>query len=193
MSWAWPFFAIGLLLLTLLAFLFRHSPGEGASAEQLTDAQKVLTALQSELLPIRFVERIFSSVDWDYVSHQATPDILRMFFRERRALALSWLRQTHGQVAKLMGLHVRFVRGKVDLNPAVETMLAVDYVLFELFYLLLVGLIWVRGPVHVRKLIGYAVGFAGQLCTISEGLLASITSARVEKTKPHLTSGSSAS
>lgn len=192
MSWAWPFFAIGLLLLILLGFVLRRSAGGGAGAEQLSDAQKALTALQSELLPIQFVERIFSSVDWDYVSHQATPDILRMFFSERRALALSWLRQTHGQVAKLMGLHARFVRGKADLNPAMETVLGINYLLYELSYLLMVGLIWMRGPAHTRKLVAYAVGFAGQLCTISEGLLASITSARVEKAEPHLTSGSSA-
>jgi hypothetical protein len=178
-----PFLLLGLLLLVLLVYWAWRSGVYSAGAGELDEAQEALDALQLELLPRPLVAKIFSPQDWEYISTHTSPQIQRRFERERRAIALAWLRQTRGQVGRLMVVHRRIARQSVSLSPAVELRLAAHYFVFLLACDLLLGLIWLRGPLHAGRLVGRTVGASERLCALLQALLASIDPARLARVK----------
>lgn len=188
-----PFLAIGLLLLTLLLLLAQRSTRPSAFSRERSVAREALTALQLEFPPRDLVERIFASQDWDFVSNQTRVQIRHTFLQERKAIALSWLRQTRKQAGRLMDFHLSAVRRNINLSPAVEIKLAANYLLFLLVCQFLLGLIWLRGPFGARRLVGYAVGVAEQLWFVSAQLLSSLDPARLGRIERDWTHKSAAS
>lgn len=187
------FLATGMLLLALLLFWALRATESATGSKALSDAQETLTALELELPPRALVERIFSPQDWDFVSSQTAVQIRITFLQERRTIALSWLRQTRRQAARLMDFHRRAVRWNTNLSPAIEIKLAANYVLFLLVCEILLGLIWLRGPFYARRMVGYAMGMAEQLWFISGQLLAGLDPARLSRIKAVWTKRSVAS
>ncbi len=178
MSYLVSFLSIALLLLILLIFWVQRAIASSRGGE-LPEVERDLTALQFELPPRTLVERIFAPQDWEFVSRQAPPQIQRMFLKERRAIALLWLRQTRRQAACLVDFHLRVIRRNVNLRPAVEIRLAFQYVLFLLESEVLGVLIWLVGPFHSRRMVDYAAGVAQQLGYISGRVLNSMNAARI--------------
>jgi len=177
------FLAAGVLLLAFLLFWALRATESAAGSKALSDARETLTALELELPPRALVERIFSPQDWDFVSSQNAVQIRLTFLQERRTIALSWLRQTRKQAARLMDFHRRAVRWNSNLSPAIEIKLAANYVLFLLVCEILLGLIWLRGPFYARRMVGYAMGMAEQLWFTSGQLLAGLDPARLSRIK----------
>jgi len=171
------FLGIGLMLLILLILWIQLAASSRGG--KLSEADRDLTALQLELPPRTLVERIFAPEDWEFVSRQTPLRVQRIFLEERRAIALSWLRQTRREAARLLDFHLRVVRRNVNLRPAVEIKLALRYVLFLLVCNVLGVLIWLGGPFYSRKMVGYAVGVAQRLSYISGELLESMNAAQV--------------
>jgi hypothetical protein len=187
------FLATGMLLLALLLFWALRARESVTGARALLDPRETLTALELELPPRVLVERIFSPQDWEFVSRQTPVPIRITFLQERRTIALSWLRQTRKQAARLMDFHRRAVRWNTNLSPAIEIKLAANYILFLLVCEILLGLIWLRGPFHARRMIGYAIGIAERLWFISGQLLAGLDPARLSRIKAVWTKRSVAS
>lgn len=166
------FLAVGsLLLIALLAFLRRSDSAEHKLADS-TEAYEALNALQSELLPDWFVDRLFSKEDWEFARSQEIPELLQLFDAERESVALSWLRQTQNYVAQLMDFHVRLSRQRPDLRPSTEVKLTLEYMQFQFLCKLLAAMIRIVGPVRVRAVAERAVGVATHLGELSETLLA---------------------
>src|ERR1019366_970114 len=99
------FLAIGLGFLLMLLLWVRRSAGAGVDRAGFSEVQELLTMVQLELPPRAWGERIFASQDWDFISTSTPPGIQRIFLQERKALALSWLRQTRSKVGQLMNFH----------------------------------------------------------------------------------------
>jgi len=174
------FLPIALLLLAILLVWALRTRGPAADNKTSPDAREALTSLEQLELPSQaVVERVFATQDWDYISSQTSPRIQRMFLRERRTIALSWLRQMRKQAAHLVDLHLRVVRRNVNLRPATEIGLAFRYVLFLLQSEVLAVLIWLVGPFRSRRMVDYAVGVAQQLGYISGRVLDNMNAARV--------------
>ncbi len=192
MSQSLPFLIIGLLLLILLVVWARRGARPAPSGGELAGAQTALTILQSELLPQALVERIFALQDWDFVRSQAPADVQGVFLRERKAIALSWLRQTRRQVKKLMEFHLLAARRSVNLSPAMEVKVATDCLLFLLECGILIFLIRLRGPFYVRRMVGQTASVAERLCVISQRLLESMAPARLAGGKTNLPERSAA-
>ena len=175
------FVAIGLAFLVLLLLWVQRSAEAVADRREFGEAQEALTTLHLELPARALADRIFAAQDWDFVSSQAPPRIQRIFLQERRAVALSWLRETRVRIRRLMDFHVRAVRRNIALRPAVEIKLAISYVLFLLICKILLGLIWLRGPFGARRMVGYAVDAADNLSFMFGGVLASLDPARLDR------------
>jgi len=126
-------------------------------------------------------ERIFDDQDWRFVSSQTGPDIQKTFLRERRNIALSWLRQTRSQAGQLMRFHRSAVRHHVELKTSLEMKLAANYLAFLMLCGILQALIRMRGPFRAQKMAGHALGVANRLWAISEQLLAGLNAARGHK------------
>ena len=175
------FLPIAILFLALLLFWAFRTTRSPVGSSALSEAREALADLELELPPRALAERIFATQDWDFVSRQTPVEIQRTFLQERRAVGLSWLRQTRKQAARLMDFHRRAVRRNIDLNPAVEIKLAANYVVFVVVYEMLVGLIWLGGPFYARKMVGYVTGLAERLWSTSGELLAGLDPARLSK------------
>lgn len=174
------FVALGSLLLVVLFILLRHSAKPVRRISNVPDARDTVRALQSELLPGWFVERLFSKEDQIFVYSEGSVDISRLFDIERKAVALSWLKQTQEYLARLMDFHARLVRQRADLKPTAEFKLTLEYIQVYVVCKMLAGMIRLVGPVRVRSLGVRAVGMATQLGSMSEKLLAELDAAVAE-------------
>lgn len=171
------FLPVALLFLAALFVWALRTRGSAKVSRGSSGAREALTGFELELPPRALVERIFATQDWDFISRQSPPQIQRAFLEERRGIALSWLRETRGQAARLLDFHLRIVRRNVNLRPAAEIGLAFRYALFLLESEVLGLLIWLGGPFHSRRMVGYAVSTAQQLSYIRGQLLDAMTGA----------------
>jgi hypothetical protein len=164
------------VLVLLLLLLWRQSGTEGniVKAEDSEEAQGGAAMVPPELPPPMLLERVFAAQDFEFVSTHAPREAQRVFVRERRAMALSWLRETRKQAARLMGHHLSAVRRDAGLNPATEGKIAVHFALFQMGHGLVWSLVWSLGPFRARKLVSYAFGRMDQLALLLEGLLAGV-------------------
>ena len=177
MSGAISFLVLGSLLLVVLFLFLRHSSTIPAKIKRPSEAHEALSVLQSELLPDWFVDRLFSEEDWNFARNQDAPEVPGLFDRERKTVALSWLKETRRHVSQLMDFHVRLARQRPDLKPSVEAKLTLEYLQFRLACSLLAGMIRTIGPCQVRSLAGYAVNLATHLGAVSEKVLTSLDDA----------------
>jgi len=86
-----PLLAIGLLLIGLLAVLSRRaeSNGDESFSEPSNDSSPGSPRFEERWKVI--VERIFGCEDWDFVLSQGSKELRRLFFCERKQIALCWL------------------------------------------------------------------------------------------------------
>lgn len=158
----------GALLLVILAYWALRRPWRASeSRSSPVDASK---ALRLELPPADLIERVLDARDLAFVRKESPVETVRLFERERRALAISWLRHTRREVGRLMGYHAGAVRQNMNLRPALEIQLGLHYVRFLVVYELILGLSYLRGPFQIRPMMGYVVGVTKQLRGVSDEL-----------------------
>jgi len=157
MSGALPFLAIGLLLLMLVSavWILRSSAENRSLSESWEHDDKSIAGFHLDALPQKLTDRIFGSQDWDFVSAQGTAGLRRLFLRQRTALALAWIRAVRANANKLIHTHVTATRTSSRLEPLVELRVGADYLLFVVLCQLIMLAIWLRGPIHLGRLIGY--------------------------------------
>lgn len=158
----------GLLLVILAHWAFRRAWSASESISSGADASK---SFRLELPPADLIERVLDPRDLTFVRKESPAETVRLFERDRRALAISWLRHTRWQVGRLMSYHVGAVRQNTNLRPALEIKLGLHYVRFLVVYELIVGLSYIRGPFQIRPMMGYVVGVTTQLRGVSDKLL----------------------
>jgi len=171
------FILIGLLcvvLLLLWALRGRHSASQDHAPE-------ALPVPEFQRPPRMLVDRIFAERDWIFVATKTGPEIQRIFFRERRQIALFWLRHTRRQAATLMKFHRRAVRRNVELKVGLEMRLATNYITFLFLCGILSALIRARGPFRAKKVANYALQVTDELWAISESLLTGVNPARLNE------------
>jgi hypothetical protein len=156
MTGAWPFLALGLLLLVLVIVLLqRAAPSEHDPAE-FSEEGETPAALYAESFPQRLVDRLFGSEDWEFMAKQEPARLKRLFLQQRTALALSWVRDARTNATKLIRIHSAVARKNSRLEPLVELRVIADYLVFQILCQLIASVIWLRGPVAMGRLVGYA-------------------------------------
>jgi hypothetical protein len=181
-------FVIGGALFVVAVLVWALSTkSSGTNQSESSQGSNILSLAPARAL----TDRIFAEQDWEFVSRRTPVEIQGAFLRERRNLALSWLRQIHGQATQLMRLHRQAARQNTELKPGVEIRLAASYVSFAFLEGLLYVLICVRGPFRARKMAGRAAGAAERLWTVSRKILSDADSALPGKVNTALTNKSS--
>ncbi len=173
MSQVLPYFFLGLLLLAVMAWWIWDAFVHRRAAEVLAPPQRG-PALGNVRAQRDLGERIFGPQDWDFVSRETSSEIQRTFQRERRVLALAWLRRTRLQVSKVMRAHLVVAQRSEDLQLATEMRLALSYFLFLILCNSLIGWVWLYGPVRTRKIVGQSLLWAAQLRGAFEQLMARV-------------------
>ena len=189
------FLAVGMCLLAILfaAFLLREQPATSTppEGERNWESLTILTALELRLPSRLLADRIFAQEDWQFVSKEA-PLFERTFLRERKTVALLWMKETRACMARLFHLHRSVVRGTANLNVKLELQVFANYGLFLFMSAIAQALIHLLGPFRVRIVIrrvfdtGDQVSFAvgGMLAALEPSLLAKIKEERSPQSNP---------
>jgi hypothetical protein len=126
-------------------------------------------------LPGRFLlARCLSSEDLEFISERHSSQLLHLFLRERRRLAIGWLRQIRREATHLYRLHVRSVRYAADLRPAAEAKLLVAVVLFSVVYGAMLLAVEMYGPFRTRRFLRWVQSMADVLMQLGGRIAASI-------------------
>src|SRR6266853_3541977 len=107
----------------------RRSHTPVVTIEEYSQARAALDSVFAETAAIK---RIFASEDMEFVSQAGTGDVQRFFLRERKNLAIQWVRMTQKQVAHLMDLHLKLASYTYEPSPKFEFKFTVNHVCFIL-------------------------------------------------------------
>ncbi len=151
------YMAAGGLLVAFILWLVFHGSRTDTGLEPI--ASTVI-----ELPPRALADRIFSdTVDAEFVSKNFPPALQEMYRKERRSLALAWLKAVHHAGVQLYRVHVSVARGSSVLNPRVELQVACELLGLLVTCYTLYALVWLRGPHSLSRLVGRVLSLTTQL------------------------------
>lgn len=163
MNEALTLLAIGFLLVALLVYLLRRREREADDASRLQEGNSARPSVQFEDRRKEQLERIFGREDWDFIRNGTSRRVQRLFLKERRGIALSWLSQLRSQARAGMDFHVTRARASEELEPLAELRLAIDYYAFLAKCGLLAAIVLLGGPMALRGMTGQAESLSNNL------------------------------
>jgi hypothetical protein len=99
------------------------------------------------------MRRIIAQEDMLYVASLQMPHIRRFFLRERRRLALDWLRASRKEALRLLRSHKEAVRHSDDTRAAREIQIVAGFASFVVVYSAMAGTVRLFGPFRVPALL----------------------------------------
>lgn len=172
------------ILFLSIRLLAQSNTGKGA----LVTVQDYATAretLDSVFVETAAVKRIFSMEDAEFIGRSAPAHIRSLFFKERKKLALQWLRNIAKQVARLMDLHLRLASYTDDPSPRFELMLTAKYLAFIVVCHVSSALLWVFGPAKLTYISSYTIHTAADFCTTFSLRLQRVNPTRLSSSLVH--------
>jgi hypothetical protein len=167
MSGLIPIVLLGTLILVfsgrLLVQWRRQSHARKVTIEDYSQAR---SALDSVFAETSVIKRIFANEDMEFISQAGTDDVQRFFLKERKRLAIQWVRMTKKQVAQLMDLHLRLASYTYEPSPKSEIKFTVNHLCFILASNGLLILLWLFGPFKAVRIVAYTVRVAEYFCTV---------------------------
>ncbi len=163
MSELTPVLILAAFALILLLRWRRQNAQQRVTIEQFSRAQEAVDALIGEF---SLGKRIFEVGDMKFISRHPSLEARRVFLVERKALAISWLRQTRRQLAYLMDLHLKLASYTYHPNPSSDVRLWIEYRFLAVACDSLVVLVRIRGPFQLGTIFGYTLNAVNQLCAV---------------------------
>jgi hypothetical protein len=172
---------LGSLILTFALRLLLQSLKAGIDKRPVTvdDFSKAREALDSVFVATAAINRIFSSEDMEFIARSAAKEPRRLFLKERKILALQWLRMMQKQVAHLMNLHLRLASYTYNPSPRFELRLTAKYLTFALVSYILLLQFCLLGPFKATRSTAYTIRAAGTFCNVFSLRLDCINPARL--------------
>jgi len=169
-----PIVGLCAVLAVLLLLLWRRSTQEEADwSSEAAHRPEIPVRLPDRTI----LERCLSSEDLEFISSFESQALLRLFMRERRRLAVAWLRQTRWEARRLLRLHVSSVRYAADLRPGAEAKLFLAAGLFLLVYGAMLGIVSWYGPLRTRRFLKTVQVLAAILSQLGERIATATPSA----------------
>jgi hypothetical protein len=151
---------VGVVLLLLLLAVAVRGWLASREAPELTGRDE---ETGQEACPPEFVSKIFSQDDWTYVRGMKSTGLERLFRKERRSVALVWVRQTSFGIRRIMREHAAAARHSSSLEPATELKIFLQFAaLLMTCGAMRVG-IHVAGPLWVGGLARFAQNLVQQI------------------------------
>ena len=161
--------AISLMGTLLLAFgvrLLSQSRSRAKlppSIEDYSNARKALNVVSVEAAAIT---RIFSAEDLKFISCSSPRDVQRFFQKERRRLAIRWLRRTQNQIAHIVNLHLKLAGYTYALSPRAEVSLTARYFIFVISSYVVLMFLWLFGPFKSGNVISCMTRSVASFCDV---------------------------
>jgi hypothetical protein len=160
------FLGVGLIVLLVL---WPRRVTRNRSSAATDEVNPRLGGIDVEPPPRMLGERIFADCDWQFVCGIGNAGIQEEFLRNRKSLALSWVRQTRFATSKIMDRHRQAARASLTLRPLTEFGLALHYFSFLTTCGILTALIYLRGPFAAKSVVASAFALADQVYAMSVG------------------------
>jgi hypothetical protein len=163
--------AIGLFLIASLVYLLRRREAEADDESWLWEGNSARPSAQLADLQKEQLNRIFGREDWDFIRRSTSREVQRLFLKERKGIALSWLSQLRRQARAGMHLHLASVRASEGLEPLAELRLAIDYCAFLSKCEVIAAILLLGGPTALRAMAGQAECLSNNLRGMLEAAL----------------------
>ncbi len=151
---------VGVLLLLLLFAVAVKGWLASRVAPELTGS---VDETGQEACPPEFVSKIFSQDDWTYVRGMKSIRLEKLFRKERRSVALVWVRQASSGIRRVMREHRAAARQSSSLEPATELKIFLQFAaLLTICGAMRVG-IHLAGPQWVGGLARFAQNLVQQI------------------------------
>jgi hypothetical protein len=128
----------------------------------------------SEQCPEEFVARIFSRADWDFVRGVRCGGIERLYQRERRRVALVWVRQISAMIRRVMRGHAEAARRSKNLEVSTEISIFAQYAASMAVCSVLSMAIQITGPLWLGGLAHFAQKLSLRVAKLQESLQADV-------------------
>ena len=134
------------------------------------------------LSPEEFVSRVFSRDDWEFVHGLKARDIETLFQRERKNVALVWVRQTSAVIRKLMREHASAARQSKNLEFSVEVSILSQFLLSIAACGILSIAIQLAGPLFVGGLAHFEQRLSERMVKLHEAFQSSALANTADRT-----------
>ena len=148
--------SVGLIFLFVLALFALRTSAEQEHIDrrpERREASDVLASLGLKLPPQKLMERAVSSRDWEFVRENAPPTTRKLFWRERRQIALGLIRQTRHHVKTILNLHKSVALRSASLSLKSEATLTLSYIRFEIYSSMLWVLVFTLGQFTAGRIL----------------------------------------
>jgi hypothetical protein len=177
-------FVVGGLLLFLLLLLGTRGVSAARGWSSKSDLPLHDDPAEVAPCPPEFVFKIFSRADWEFASATKSPKIEKLFRRERKAVALLWVRQTSAAIQRVMREHAEAARGSGDLEFTTEVKLVLQYGELMLLCGVLFLAIQSAGPLWVRGVALYADSLSRRIAEVQQAFAGAATPREIHTMGP---------
>jgi hypothetical protein len=122
--------------------------------------------------PEVFVSRVFSRGDWEFVRGLKAHGIERLFQRERKKVALVWVRQTSMMIRKTMREHAEAARQSENLEFLTEINILAQFLLLMVVCGILSVAIEAAGPLFLGGLARFTQRLSQRVAKVQESFQA---------------------
>jgi hypothetical protein len=122
----------------------------------------------SDSCPQEFVSRVFSRSDWEFVLLSHSASLEELFRRERKSVALVWVRQTAASIRNVMHEHAGAARRSQNIKITTEAQILVDFVSLLAVCGILAVTIQMFGPLSLGWLAQVAQRLSERLTELQE-------------------------
>lgn len=124
------------------------------------------------LCPPEFISRVFSPEDANFVSGTRSNQLVKLFRRERKAVALVWVRQVSASIQRIISDHTRMARASEGLEFFTELKLFLTYAELMLFCGVLFVAIQSAGPGWLGRMALYVDAHSQRLASAHQSFRA---------------------
>lgn len=124
-----------------------------------------------EALSLAFAEadvmrRILSTEDMRFISETASPNARKLFYEERKKLAIRWIRRMQEQISELMRLHLMFARYATGSGNNLDIGLSIRCATFKAVSNFVLVVIWLAGPLKAGVVVARIIGSANYFLNV---------------------------
>ena len=166
----------GLILFLCIRVIVQSNDSRAVTIQDFSQAQNML---DSVILERSLTSRIFETDDAAFVSRVATPRVQALFEKERKTLAVKWIRKTQKKLARLMDVHLRLASYTYNPSSRYEFALGAKYLVFLFVSYSALLMVLIEGPYETARMIAYAIDTADRLCNVFRLRLERVNPARL--------------
>lgn len=156
----------GLILILCGRLLLQAQQNKRSRSITVEDFEKARTTLDRVILEKAVMERIFAAEDAAFISREGAPELVAFFEKERKALAIKWLKKTRAELSELIDMHLKLASYTRNPSPRFEIGLSVRYLAFVVGSHIALLLILIRGPFKASRAFSYAFDVTKYFYTI---------------------------